>query len=479
MPHPPDQLGLESCELIPAEQDLLAAPGVARVRIMGINALGILHRCQGDLVALLARGGALDVLLLDRRSAAFSRRRDSEEKRSGRVSNRLLREMEASMAILRDILNILLNEHGFDLDTLAQRYRVRLYDQMPTAALLFVDTGDGGVLLCRDLPSRVHATIGPARGHRVVEGAMDGVHARHGHYFDAVWAASKPVPLEIFEAGLVVVSPEKEDLPHVYAQAVEMHKKRHLDEASALYRTVLHLEGPAAPGESQIAAARRHLPRLYTTRGEPFDLKDLVAVIHPDPERRLIGYHLIWEDDIDFLDDNDPADHEVVWIRYTADGAIEGAWSYWHGRILTTGGAVADANAHGGRVRVDSQWGKHGSLLSGWEEKVGVDEAVPGYPEYKTMEFTRLTKGRKPSVGAYPDRWPKRFEGSREDFLDFAVEIDMEKKLLEHQMIVASRYANAVISQWYLPYNIRPKDDWPHDTDGAGTRGRGAAVPAG
>ncbi len=43
----------------------------------------------------------------------------------------------------------------------------------------------------------------------------------------------------------------------------------------------------------------------------------------------------------------------------------------------------------------------------------------------------------------------------------------MEEKLDEHQMIVVSRYANAVISQWYLPYNIRPKDDWPRDIAGA------------
>ena len=134
IPHPPDQPRPEPCELIPAEQDLFAAPGVARVRIMGINALGVLHRRQGDLVSLLARGGALDVLLLDPRSAAFSRRRDSKETRSGRVTNRPPREMGVSMAILRNILNILLHEHRLDLDTLAQHYRVRLHDQTPTAA---------------------------------------------------------------------------------------------------------------------------------------------------------------------------------------------------------------------------------------------------------------------------------------------------------------------------------------------------------
>jgi hypothetical protein len=110
---------------------------------------------------------------------------------------------------------------------------------------------------------------------------------------------------------------------------------------------------------------------------------------------------------------------------------------------------------------INAQWGKHGSLLEGWHEKVGVDTAIPGYSEFETMEFTRLIEGRNPSEGTYPGRWPERFEGSRGDFLDFAVEIDLESKLRKHNMIIVSRYANAVISQWFLPYNIRPKNDWP------------------
>ena len=59
------------------------------------------------------------------------------------------------------------------------------------------------------------------------------------------------------------------------------------------------------PTKDEAALARRFLPRVFTTAGEPFALKDLVVVIHPDKTQRLIGYHLVWEDDIDFLSEND------------------------------------------------------------------------------------------------------------------------------------------------------------------------------
>jgi hypothetical protein len=66
---------------------------------------------------------------------------------------------------------------------------------------------------------------------------------------------------------------------------------------------------------------------------------------------------------------------------------------------------------------INAQWGKHGSLLDGWHEKVGVDAAVPGYSEFETMEFTRLTEDRNPSEGAYPGRWPEWFEAADVDVL--------------------------------------------------------------
>ena len=208
--------------------------------------------------------------------------------------------------------------------------------------------------------------------------------------------------------------------------------------------------------------AKRFLPRVYATKSEPFALKDLVVVIHPDAARRLVGYHLLWEDDIDFLNDRDAADHEVAWVKYARDLSVEAAWSYWHSTILTTSQAVADANANDFRLRVNAQWGKHGSLLASWQEKVGIDAGVPGHAGLETLQFNRLkTEGRFPAVGHFAERWPERFEGELEDFVTFPVEVDVRKMIDENPMIAVSSYANAVLSQWFLPYNIRPKTDWP------------------
>jgi hypothetical protein len=444
-----------------AEQFLFDLPGVQHVNIFGINALGLVHGHQGELMAILRRSGSIDILLLDPETEAFRDQCDREENHNGRIANRLLKEMEATEAILRDILNALIPDQDGGLSELSRRFRLRLHDHRPKMAMMSVESEDARFVLYRDLSPLPKVTGGATQSFLVEDdGTAASVYRERLHQFTQVWNVAWPVPLKDLKSELVVVSPGTEDIPHIYAQAVKLHKQRRLDEASALYRKVLSLEEPVAPSSQQMAAVRRYLPRLYTTRSEPFGLKDLVVVIHPEPERRLIGYHLVWEDDIDYLDDNDPSDHEVVWVRYSVDGAVEAAWSYWHDRILTTERAVTDANVNGGRVRVNVQWGKHGSLLDGWHEKVGVDAAVPGYSEFETMEFTRLTEGRNPSEGAYPGRWPDRFEGSRDDFLDFAVEIDLYSKLREHNMIIVSRYANAVISQWFLPYNIRPKDDW-------------------
>lgn len=449
---------------VQAEQEALRQDDIRRVRILGINALGLLHRHSADLVALLRRGGTVEVLLLDPESDQFRKRRDAEEKRGGKISNRILAEMEASIAILRDILNQMLHGHAYDIASLRDRFRICLYERRVDRSLLFVETPRGNTLMYKKLPlsppppaDRTQSVVVDSFGDRDFP-----IYARWRRFFEEVWATARLVSLDDLGSSLDVLSPRKRDTAHVYVQAVEQHRKRRLDEAAALYRTVLHLEKPQRPTEEQVGIAKRFLPRVYTTKGEPFALKDLVVVIHPDASRRLVGYHLLWQDDIDYLNDNDAADHEVAWVKYAKDLGVEAAWSYWHGAILTTSQAVADANANGFRLRVNTQWGKHGSLLANWQEKVGIDAKMPGHAGLDTMEFKRLkTTGHFPAVGHFAERWPERFEGELEDFVTFPVEVDVRKMIDENPMIAVSSYPNAVLSQWFLPYNIRPKTDWP------------------
>jgi hypothetical protein len=50
-----------------------------------------------------------------------------------------------------------------------------------------------------------------------------------------------------------------------------------------------------------------------------------------------------------------PTDEEVLWVGYDSTHAPTDVWTYWHGRILHTPWPKS-------QVRIDVQWGKHGSM---------------------------------------------------------------------------------------------------------------------
>src|SRR2546426_761351 len=113
------------------------------------------------------------------------------------------------------------------------------------------------------------------------------------------------------------------------ARAIASNGRRCLNDASVYSLQVLALAPPKQPSPAQIAAVMKFAPRLYTTPTEFFPLNDVVAIIHPD--KPLIGYHLFWGDDIDFPDDHDPTDHEIVWVEYDpATQEVREVHTYFH-----------------------------------------------------------------------------------------------------------------------------------------------------
>jgi hypothetical protein len=85
-----------------------------------------------------------------------------------------------------------------------------------------------------------------------------------------------------------------------------------------------------------------------------------VAVVHPT--RPVIGYHLLWRDDVNGseIPFTVGTDEEIVWIGYDSlTSRPTEMWTYWHGKILHTDWRDRGAPA------VDVQWGKHGSLPHG------------------------------------------------------------------------------------------------------------------
>src|SRR5687767_11391758 len=95
---------------------------------------------------------------------------------------------------------------------------------------------------------------------------------------------------------------------------------------------------PGAVADSTQAAqlARSLAPILFLQRDEKFPLERIVAVVHP--ESRVIGYHLLWRDDIhgSWIPFTVPTDQEVVWVGYDSTHAPTDLWAYWHGKILHT-----------------------------------------------------------------------------------------------------------------------------------------------
>jgi hypothetical protein len=257
---------------------------------------------------------------------------------------------------------------------------------------------------------------------------------------------------------------------------VEHHLQRSLDAASREYARTLELDPPRIPTPGQLEIVQRFAPRIYAQRDEFFPLKDFATILHPDEP--LIAFHLFWEDDIDFPEDNDPCDHEVMWVQYSGDTRrVERVWTYFHGRILEGGEtALLDARQHGMRARVNAQWGKHGSMPAGWEtlpiqanagdierQYLPLDKPIT-LKQYNEATYRKLnTDGRRLLEHPMARRlgWPDRFNGRWEDFVDFSRAIDPRQFLERGKMVRVSRWNSATIDQHFVPYNFRPKTEWP------------------
>ncbi|MGE3309619.1 MAG: Ca2+-dependent phosphoinositide-specific phospholipase C [Limisphaerales bacterium] len=228
------------------------------------------------------------------------------------------------------------------------------------------------------------------------------------------------------------------------------HQRRCLGEASGHYARALALD-PSSPGTpDDVERAKRLAPVLLIHPEEPFRLRDVAVVIHP--ERPWLGYHLFWEDDLDFPEDNDPCDHEVIWVEFDpATGRNVAVHTYFHSRILSR-------PLEGEAPRVAVEWGKHGSI------PVGSDGRLSEIPPTLRSHWSRLnSSGRRLADHALGVGWPRRFEGDFTDYLRFEVPVALRERIEAgpRPRIVRSRWPNAVLNQEILPYNFAAKQSWP------------------
>ena len=249
--------------------------------------------------------------------------------------------------------------------------------------------------------------------------------------------------------------------------ALGAHAERRLKEASEAYTDALKLVPPRELSAAEQALVRKFAPIVMINPNEPFPLKDAAAIMHfSEP---WIAYHLFWEDDIDFPDDNDPCDHEVIWIRLDPSRTrVRSIHTYFHGRILT------DTTPVVGRPRVVSQWGKHGTMPMNWRSlyiqadsddaergRLQTDRAL-GLEEYNLATWQKLhNQGRNSQGSPLAKSWPLRFEGSWHDFTNFSKAVDLEPRFRKGGMAMVSYFNNAVINRYFLRYNFAAKTEWP------------------
>ena len=163
--------------------------------------------------------------------------------------------------------------------------------------------------------------------------------------------------------------------------------------------------------------ARSLAPVLFLQRDEPYDLVRVVAVIHP--QRRIVAYHLLWEDDAHgaWLPFTAPTDQEIVWVGYDSAGVATDLWTYWHKNVLHT-------EWRGGTpIAVDVQWGKHGSIPRGTPPE--------RLPVARSLDVFYLLTWTPPDLwlGALARRGPACFCHSYSRYLEFTRATPLDSRL--------------------------------------------------
>lgn len=250
-----------------------------------------------------------------------------------------------------------------------------------------------------------------------------------------------------------------ENVQYVAWQAEYYHLDGNLRRAGDQYRRVLEMDPPVSLTEDEVRLIRKFCPILLTNPQECFPLKDFVAVHHPT--KPLIGYHLFWEDDFDFPDDYEPCDHEEVWIQYDPQQeVVTKVMAFFHSRVIQSETAVEEARDNQQRAKIRIEWGKHGALLTGWEE---MNEPLTGV---SLLEWMRVTYDHVCSGGRVPHHplkrfWPAGFEGTFEEYVEFSEAVDPLAYLDRKPLMFKSRWVNAILYTQCLLYNFHPKMEWP------------------
>jgi hypothetical protein len=217
------------------------------------------------------------------------------------------------------------------------------------------------------------------------------------------------------------------------------------------------LAGIISYQEKQLAPfdlAMRFAPRLYTNPTEPYGLMDLVVVVHP--QRPLIAYHLLWEDDSIGAGIGMEGDHEIAWVEYDPISLkLVDMWVLWHRGILHTTQAITEAKSHNQRPKLLIQWGQHGILPVGWESLPTARPEVELRLHFSIMKLVQTG----PYTGS-KDIDSLKFQGDYSEYLTFSELID-SREHIQPEKVVVGIDGNAIMSQ-LVHFTISLKQPWPY-----------------
>ena len=208
----------------------------------------------------------------------------------------------------------------------------------------------------------------------------------------------------------------------------------------------LSVPGSLGPSDSGAMLAHSLAPLLYVQRDEWFPLQRVVAVLHP--QRPVIAYHLLWQDDVNgsWIPFTVPTDEEVIWVGYDSTRAPTDLWTYWHGTLLH-----ADWRERG-QVAVDVQWGKHGSMPHGL-----IESDLPSIK--KLNDFYAFTWLSLPDIwlGNLTRRGPWCFCHGYARYRDFSRQVPLSTRL---DVVVRAEDAREALGAVFgRPYSR--KTPWP------------------